>query len=303
MVSPRLKIPSQGAPLAVALARGCNRKLLWLLIAMISMSWNSLILWLSHQNLDTQVLAMLLWFGIVTVNEDRLTELWPRPSRASLVLGTLMLTLVFMRGNMMGNGADCYISYVLTPLLVLCLALLSRPINQLRFFGDSFFIAALLPISFLFKVPFIKDSLADLLSPLTAALSWIMLYACGWPYSLQGTRIVIHGYKGVNVMGSCSGIEQIVFSVAVIIIFLIAFPLREPVHKLLAIAGSILIPIAVNSLRIALLAGFDMMPGETGDRYFKFFHDSYGGLLFSMISVSISGWLYLRLIEKELAAA
>jgi hypothetical protein len=35
---------------------------------------------------------------------------------------------------------------------------------------------------------------------------------------------------------------------------------------------------------------------------FHFLHDSYGSLLFSLVAVSIVGWIYLKLLDRELAA-
>ena len=58
----------------------------------------------------------------------------------------------------------------------------------------------------------------------------------------------------------------------------------------------------VNGVRIALLAYCTSWPNQAGMPAFHFLHDSYGSLLFSLVAVSIVGWIYLKLLDRELAA-
>ena len=61
-----------------------------------------------------------------------------------------------------------------------------------------------------------------------------------------------------------------------------------------------LIPIFSNSIRNTLLALIITLNINIRDKMFIFFHDSYGSLIFSLISLLIISYLYFNLLEKEL---
>ena len=273
-----------------------DRRVLWLLLSGLAFGWNVAVFWLSNQIETTQVLNLLLWLGIWMALEDQGPSLWPRPSRASAFGGTLLLVLTVARSSLATNNQDRFI-YLVLPLLAIGLALLNRPPGQWRRFWKPLAIALLLPLSRLIT----NGALPGLLVPVTAKLAWALLYALGFQAFVQGAEVQL-GSGGVLVFGACGGTEQLIFTVTVVLIFLLLFPLERLLHIGLVIAASILCAVLVNGVRIALLAYCTSWPNQAGMPAFHFLHDSYGSLLFSLVAVSIVGWIYLKLLDRELAA-
>ena len=91
------------------------------------------------------------------------------------------------------------------------------------------------------------------------------------------------------------------FTLAVGLIFLMVFPLRLWPHRWLVLGVAVLSALLVNVARITLLALLVALPERSGMGAFDFFHDSMGGLLFSLVSVSATGWCHIALIDRELA--
>ena len=273
-----------------------DRRFLWLLLAGLAFAWNVSLFGLSHQLETTQVLNLLLWLGIWMALEDQSPSLWPRPSKASAFGGTLLLVLTVARSSLTTNNQDRFV-YLVLPLLALGLALLNRPLGQWRRFWKALVIALLLPLSRLIT----NGVLPALLVPVTAKLAWALLYALGFRAFLDGAEVQL-GSGGVLVFGACAGIEQLIFTVSVVVIFLLVFPLERLLHIALVIAASIVGAVLVNGVRIALLAYCTSWPDKAGMPAFTFLHDSYGSLLFSLVAVSIVGWIYLKLLDRELAA-
>ena len=273
-----------------------DRRFLWLLLAGLAFGWNVAVFWLSNQLETTQVLNLLLWLGIWMALEDQGPSLWPRPSRASAFGGTLLLVLTVARSSLATNNQDRFI-YLVLPLLAIGLALLNRPPGQWRRFWKPLAIALLLPLSRLITSGFVSA----LLIPVTAKLTWGLLYALGFRAFLNGVEVQF-GSGGVLVASGCSGVEQLIFTVSMVLIFLLVFPLKRLLHIALVITASIVGAVLVNGVRIALLAYCTSWPDKAGMPAFTFLHDSYGSLLFSLVAVSIVGWIYLKLLDRELAA-
>jgi exosortase/archaeosortase family protein len=98
-------------------------------------------------------------------------------------------------------------------------------------------------------------------------------------------------------------VDQLAICLVVAVIFLLVFPLRRRPHQLLALLVAAAAALAVNAVRIAILALLVAVPERGGMAAFEFLHDSYGGLVFSLIAVGIFGWFYTLLVDRELADA
>lgn len=285
-----LRSPRRTWPGALA-----DRRALWLVMVALVFCWNTALLWLSEQPENTQVLNLLLWLGLWIALEDQAKVLVPRPSRTSAFAGALVIALTLVRGGWISNDQDRFI-YLVLPLLVLGLACLNRPLAQWRQFGVPILIALLLPLSRL-----ITGLLPAFLNPLTAKLTWALLYSLGFQTVLVGDEVRL-GSGGVSVLGPCSGVEQMIFTLSVVVIFLLVFPLLRRRHIVWVLLASIALAVGVNVARIALLAYCTSMPAKSGMPAFDFLHDSYGSLLFSLLAVSLEGWFYLKLLDRELSA-
>lgn len=272
---------------------GGNRRSLWLLLAGLLFSWSALQLYWADVDPKFQLLNLLIWFGCTIALEDQLPLLWPRPSRASLLVGGVLIGFTLWRGGWLLNQEDRFI-YLMVPLLVAGLALLNRPFARLRPF--------LVPgvIGLLFPVGYRLSALHPYLERPTAQLSWLLLTALGFEPALSGREVTLPS-GGVSITGTCTGIDQIVVSLVVVLIFQMVFPLRSWWRRLLAMAIALVSAVLVNAVRIALLALLVAVPEAWGEQGFEFFHDSYGSLVFSLIAVFILGWGYTKLIDQELS--
>jgi cyanoexosortase A len=273
---------------------GLNRRSLWLLLAALLCCWNTTVLWLANVAPDTQVLNLLLWFGCLIALEDRLQDLWPQPSRASCFAGTLLVTLTLLRGDLTTTGQDRFF-YLFLPLLVCGLALLNKPFRSLKIFAVPMVISVLLPLS---RILFATHSV---MTPLTTVLTWLMLRGLGFTALMHGDELaLVNG--AVKIGGNCTGIDQLIFTLSVALIFLMVFPLRRWPHRWIVLTVAVVSAILVNVVRITILALLVNLPDQTGMGAFAFFHDSMGGLVFSIVSVTAMGWCHTALIDRELAA-
>jgi cyanoexosortase A len=270
-----------------------NRRSLWLLLALLLFSWSALQLHWADVDPKFQLLNLLIWFGCTIALEDQLPLLWPRPSRVSLLLGGGMIGFALWRGSWLLNQQDRFL-YLLVPLLVWGLALLNRPFSRLRCFVVPGVIALLFPVGYRLS------SLHPYLERPTAQLSWLLLTALGFEPVLSGREVML-STGGVAITGTCTGIDQIVVSLVVVLIFLMVFPLRRWRHRLAALLIALVSAVVVNAVRIALLALLVAVPEDWGSQAFDFFHDSYGSLVFSLIAVFVLGWGYTKLIDVELS--
>jgi exosortase/archaeosortase family protein len=84
------------------------------------------------------------------------------------------------------------------------------------------------------------------------------------------------------------------------VVFLLAFPLRSTLSRLVLLLAAPLIALISNTLRIALLAIFTGMGPGAGQALFHFFHDDAGSLTFAGVAVFVYGLLYMHLLEREL---
>lgn len=274
---------------------------LWLTLAAL-VAWQNL--WVLHSTQEQPKLVLfvvLLWWGALTCMEDRLEHLRPAPSRLSLMLGSALLLWCLWRSQQIMT-LDSVIA-LLTPLEGLALALLCEPLHRLRRFQQQLLILWLLPLFTLAtQASAVSSWLEAGASPFAASLAASLLSWLGLEAVSDG-RLVRTATGSVSVAGACSGIDQIAQVLAIAVIFLLAFPLRRPLHHLLVWTGAVVLPVLLNGVRIALLARIAPGPRQTvGDTswWFDFFHEEMGSLIFSGLSVFFFGALYLALIEREL---
>ena len=124
-----------------------NRRLLFLLLAALIFCWNISILWFSGQDLDLQIFQQLLLLGMAISLEDKLANLWPKPSRFSFFAGAILLALLLTLSPVLISVQGGYIKYLLLPGSICALALLGRPFQQLQLFAAPLLISLLLHIA------------------------------------------------------------------------------------------------------------------------------------------------------------
>jgi len=143
--------------------------------------WNSIILWETRQTLDLQTYSLLLWLGILISLEDQLPNLWPKPSPASFFAGAVILAFLLSLTPWIINEYPRIPRYLLLPVIVFALGLLSRPVGKLQLFKNPLLISLLLTLSGTVRILF-----GSFLTKLTALLSWTFLYGIGFQAALSG---------------------------------------------------------------------------------------------------------------------
>jgi len=265
---------------------------LWLLLA-AAIATQNLGVFQSSQSEHTTVYALLVWGGALICMEDQLEELDPDAGAVGMVLGTLLLLLVMARTAMVLNADGSL--FLLAPLAGLGLALLARPIRQLWRLRDSLLCLMLIP-AFGVLTKLIPERP---MSVLTARMSSFWLSILGFD-NIVRDRTVMLPTGGVEVLPACNGVDMIAQVICVSIIFLLAFPIRSRLSRIVLLASAPLIGLACNTIRIAVLALCVSAGQGKGTPLFRFFHDDLGSLLFSGVAVFVFGSLYMRLLEREL---
>jgi cyanoexosortase A len=283
-----MKAPALWAELLNALPRR-----LWLALAALTVTAHCTMVLLTQENPSLALMTLLIWGGALLCIEDQLPALELRPSHWSLLGGgALLLAGLARTASVLHLDA---ITSLLPLWLGLALALLCRPLGGLRPWGASLLVLALLPLSGVIA-PLLPDGP---LSQLTARISQVMLLWFGVDAAAAGRELILAG-GAVNIAGSCTGIDQIAQLVVIAAIFLLAFPLPSRSSRWWMFAAAPVVGLLGNAVRIALLALITTSRWPSKDWWFEFLHDANGSLLFSAISVSVFGWLYIAVLERQL---
>ena len=265
---------------------------LWLLIAAVVATQNIAVFHTS-QNANNTVYALLVWGGAVICMEDQIDALKPSPNLLSLLLGTILLILVLARTAVVLHWEG--VLFALPPIAGLGLALLCLPISKILRFRDSVLTLLLIP-AFALLMRILPE---EPISLLTAKIAGLWLQFIGLEVLVRDRSVMIPG-GGVQVMAACNGVDMMSQIMCVSIVFLLAFPIRSMVSRILLLIAAPVVGLLSNSFRIAVLTISTSYGSGKGSPVFKFFHEDAGSLVFSGIAVFIFGWLYLTLLEREL---
>lgn len=269
---------------------------LWLTLCSLVATQN-LTVFTNSQITGNAITALLVWGGALICMEDQIEDLKPMPSFTSLVTGTVLIAYCLYRTSRIFNS-DSFL-YFLVPVAGIGLSLMISSFREISRFRESLFILCLLPMFVIIQV-LVTTYVTDDLSLLTAkfVLFWLGILGIS-PIQLAGDTVYTSG-GAVQVMHECNGFEMIMQMIITAIIFLVAFPLRSRLGRVLIIASAPLLGFIVNSWRISLLAIFTSLNSQSGRSLFDFFHEQAGSLIFSGLAVFLLGYLYLMVLEREL---
>ena len=265
---------------------------LWILLAALVATQN-LAVFHTSQSAGTTIFALLIWGGAVICMEDQFELISPQPRLPELIAGTLLLLVVMARTAVILHSDGTI--FVLAPCAAIGLGLICYPYTQLSCFRDPFLCLMLLPAFALLMRAMPEEPI----SLLTAQGAAVWLGSLGLDVLVDGRNVYLKG-GGVEVLGACNGLDMMAQILCIGIIFMLAFPLRSLFSKALLLFSAPIIGVVCNTFRIALLAGIVSNGHGKGSHLFDFFHDDGGSLVFSGISVFLFGYLYLRLLEREL---
>ncbi len=266
---------------------------LWLLLAG-AIATQNIAVFHSSQSANTAVLAVLVWGGALVCLEDRLDQLHLRPSRTARWLGSGLLLWVLLRTALVLQWDG--LLYALAPIGGLALALLARPCRQLGLFRDALLCLLLLP-GFALLMRLLPEQPISLL---TASLAGMLLNSLGIAVVVDQRSILMTPGGGVQVLAACNGLDMISLVFCTAIIFMLAFPIRSKLSRIIVLAVAPLLGLLSNTIRIAILTLVAGGGNTKGSFWFDFFHQDTGSLIFSGLAVFLFGLCYLRLLEPEL---
>lgn len=243
---------------------------------------------------DEAINVALVLAGALVVFQG-FPEGWqPRPARAGRWIGVALLVLVLARGQRM--LAFDFASSLLPLLAGLGLVLLAAPWNQWQMFLRPLVVLGFLPV--MRWVGWVTP-----LHPLSTVTAWIthqFLWFSGFPSKLSGIFIYLPT-SGVKVSDACAGLNMLLQLFVVAVIFAMAFPMRHHWQNGLMLVIAPLIALLCNAGRIMALALINDSTLANRKWWFDFFHEQWGGLVFSGIAMQLFVWLYVYWLARQVA--
>lgn len=272
----------------------------WLCLVAALPVYHLIVLLSVRSPLPLIIFSIVLWSVAWLPLEDSLPGLRVASARRpGFVAGFILLVLLVIRGGLIQRANDPFVVF-LPAGLGLSLALLCRPVRELRVFKEELSTLALLPMITLLP-PLLPERW---LSESGALFASVFLQIFGVNASQAGVTVSV-GASSVNVAGPCSGSEMIAQAVVVAFLALIAFPMP---YKITRIPVLILAPVLAwlsNGMRIALLAFIaylDPASAVEDTGIFSFFHLGEGGMVFSSLGIGVFAYIYVFILETQLRA-
>jgi len=257
-------------------------------------------IWLVHSTQNwpsTTLLCVVVWGGALICFEDQLDDLTLRPSKSSLVAGTILLIYANVR-SVATLSLDSVV-YAIPLIQGLGLALLARPANKLRIFRGSLAVLTLLPLEPILDRKVIPE---EALSVLTGRVTQVFLLMIGENPSALG-RTVQLGDSAVNIGNVCSGIDLIAQLTTIACVYTIAFPIRNKLLSAFYVLLTPLFAVLVNAGRITVLAIVNSTEWRNKEEIFDFFHSGSGSFVFAGLAAILMGYGYMHLINRQLEAS
>lgn len=268
----------------------------WQVLAILQATLSIWVVQETQQDQGITLLTVVVWGGAAICIEDELEGFQVRPSLASLLAGTLLLTYATWR-SLIVLDLDSVV-YVLPLLQGVGLVLMARPVRQLFSLKPALIVLSLFPLQFLaFKL------LPEYwLSVSTGKIGQIILQLLSINAVATG-RLLSIGSAGVSIQPACSGAGQIAGLTVTAIVFVMAYPIKSGVSKACFLVMAPLIGYLVNACRIIILALIISSNWPQKDQLFDFFHEEWGGLVFSGIATVILGQIYMSMVDQQLNAS
>lgn len=251
----------------------------WLLALVAAIAAIHLTLLSRIDNSELFATCLLFWIAAGSLIWDRYETLNLESNWVASLLGTLIVIGMLTR---VGSSPDSASSAWALPLVAgLGTGLLASGFKGLRQYWREFIIFGLLAV-----YPLLRLTLEAIdLSEITAKAASFMLWYSGFPVRLQGVFLLMPTSR-VEVYGACSGIQSILQLLSISVLFLLMFPLRSHIQKVLCVVAAVVIGFVVNALRVALMA----ILNNAGDKNaFDYWHEGQGSLIFSAIAVLVFG--------------
>lgn len=251
----------------------------WLLALVTALATIHLTVLSRIDNSELFATCLLFWIAAGSLIWDRYQTLDLESNLIASLLGALIIIGMITRVSVSPDSASS--AWVLPLVAGLGTGLLASGFKGLKQYWREFIIFGLLAL-----YPLLRLTLEAIdLSEITAKAASFVLWYSGLPVRLEGVFLLMPSSR-VEVYGACSGIQSILQLLSISVLFLLMFPLRSHVQKVVCIVAAVVIGFVVNALRVALMA----ILNNTGDKNaFDYWHEGQGSLIFSAIAVLIFG--------------
>lgn len=274
---------------------GISRKQAWILLCALQGLLGVTAVHTTQNNNTVTLLALIVWWGAGLSIEAVTHDLKGKPSGLAVLSGALMLAFCCWRSYATYH-LDSTI-YALFSLQGVGLALVGWPLARM-------WRKAVQPVLILslFGAQLIVQRMIPMAPVTNTTAKAVELFLSLFDYQVIAQRnTIIHGKGQLVVVNACSGLELAAQLTVIAIIFILVFPLKSNLRKISAVLIAPVIALGVNCIRVALLTVIHGSGLPMREILFDLVHESWGGLAFAGVAVTLFGWLYLQWIEKELS--
>ena len=269
-----------------------QQKKLFALSYLTLIIWNIFLFYYSYKSTELQIYNLLLTSGIIFICEDSLDEIKISKKNYLKFISSLLITLLLIRGIYSISDRDP-LSYL--SLLVINFSFLLLIENPLlfKFSKQIIFLSFLMPLRFI-----LKPLITTVFTQFTIKSTWLILNTLGYSSNIYDNNILFKN-TGIKILEACSGSDQIIFCITLTIILMICYPLKSKLNIFLITIYSLAAGLIENSIRLAILAIFVKNNTIYSTNLFNFFHNSFGSLIFPLISTISIMMIYSNFFKKE----
>ena len=271
-----------------------SRKNSIILLGIFLLLWQIILVFSVSNGLQFQIYNLLILLGLWLVWEEKIEKNQAkRISKITFSLSIAIITTTLIKGAYIDSINDIFF-YLTIPFLNVGLILLYEGIMFFKRNLGLLFLASFVPLREILLIPFEK-----LLVPLTSNITWFSLKMIGINANITD-NIIFFERRGISVEDGCSGADQIIFGVSLLMIFYILFPISKKLYLYILVSLTIIISFIENCMRISLLSLINSYEGLNSDKLFDFFHNSYGSLIFTSLTCFLISKSYYEIYKREI---
>lgn len=270
-----------------------SRRQLWIGVCCLQCLLGIIVVQATQDNATVTLLALIIWWGASLSVEELIGHLRGKPQPVPALMGLLILLFCCWRAYATYHLDT--IVYALFAIQGLGLALIGWPTKYYwRLFVQPIFILSL----FYWQLLVQRAIPMNPVTKTTAKAVELLLSLFDYQVLAQGNTIY-HQTGRIIVVNGCSGLELAIQLTVTAIIFVLVFPLKNRINRILAILVAPIIALLVNTIRVAILTCIHAsnIPGR--QTAFDLIHEHWGGLLFAGLAVALFGLLYLHWVDQQ----
>ncbi|HEY9617004.1 MAG TPA: cyanoexosortase A [Microcoleaceae cyanobacterium] len=230
-------------------------------------------------NSELLTTSLLFWVVVASLIWEQRHSLTFHGNLVTGAIGATLVGMTLLRSAALPDASTFL--HLLPFVCFLGLALLASGLDGLRQYWKEILIFGLLAIQPVLEI-FLQ---AINLSHLTAMTAAFLLKYMGFIVERDGIFLNMPTGR-VEVYDACSGIQSTLQMLNISVLFLMMFPLRTRLHRILCLSVGVLIGYLVNALRVALMA---ILVAFSNRQAFEYWHGGDGSLIFSALAVALFG--------------